>query len=1650
MALLSRSYRAARAGLLFVLVASLLPAQHTSYAKLSAAPFSRNANQLAPGSLIINEVSAANIIGLADEDGDTEDWVELLNTGATTLNLGGVGLSDKASSPFKWTFTNTTTLAPGAYLLVFASKKDRRVITSGNPAARLHTNFTVRNGDDSVTLTAPDGTTLDTVAPKLTKPDMSYGRSPNAGANIAIFVQPTPGAANITLSYPEILPAPAFSTAGGFYSSAQSIALTTTVTDGVIRYTLDGSAPTENSPVYAAPLNIASRLSDPNVYSIIPSIPITDFLPPEGNVYKSTVLRAAVFKTGAISSTIGTNTYFVDPNISTKYAGIPIVSLAVDPEGFWGNTEGIYVPGPNANPAKPYRGANFWDRTDERPVHIEYFTVGRTLGFANDAGTEIHGNISRQFAGHALSLKMRDAYGTNEISYPLFADKTNTTYKRLVLWNGGQDYPLAYMRDSFAQGLMKGSKLDYSAGQPAIIFINGEYWGMLHIRESIDPHFVETYYGVDTVDQDFLETPSTSLASVVRAGNTDHYVNMSNFVSTHPMTDSANFETLKTMMDVDNYAFYLATEFYVVNHDWPYNNVKLWRPRTPTGIWRWMLQDLDFSFNLNDFDFGHNYNMLDYYFNASETRFTLLGKRLQYNPIWRNTFLNTAADQMNYYFLPQRMTARFTAMTNLMSPFMAEHRLRWPPGNPFTPYPWASRLPLIQEFINKRTPIHRQHITNYFGLTGSYTLTAQLNISNSGYIKLNTLDLGSELSGSVTTWQGVYFNNVPISITAVPRPGYRFIGWSGASTSLSSTISLTPTSNTTLTALFDLSAVPPPTYNLASGPYQFTQWFSNTAAGTYPPNMQFQQVINSATDPGLGVDMDSTWTLPYSITSKSRINGEGTAGVSFVNTSNQNTGGGYLGAATLWVNTSGQSNVCITWTGGTLVPNTIVYAIRLQYRVGSSGTFVDVLDSSNNPVIYMRNATASHAQVLGPVGLPAVALNQTNVELRWRFYYAGGSVSGSRAQLRLDDITVQGSPTTCSLPTPTPTPTSTATSTSTPTATSTNTPVPTATSTNTPAPTATSTNTPVPTVTATDMPAPTATSTDTPVPTATSTNTPAPTATSTDTPIPTATSTDTPAATATATNTPTPTATSTDTPVATATATNTPTPTATSTNTPVATATATNTPTPTATSTNTPAPTATATNTPTPTSTPAPGGILDAFNRANGPIGSNWIGSASSFTVTSNKLQSRVAGAEIYWNQTFGPVQRVEMQFGSALGGTTSADLILKATGGTSANGAIQVSYTNNNGIIVVYVFRTGFWSPFGSIGPTSFAQGDVFGAMVNASGLVTATKNGLVIGTVQITQQPGVFDLSRSGQIGFSTKSTTRQFDNFDGGTVGAAVTATATKTPVATVTATNTPVATATATNTPVATATATNTPVATATATNTPAATATATNTPVATSTATATNTPAATATAANTPVATATRTPTPTATSVPGAVLDNFNRPGPALGPSWVGSGLTIVGNQLKGGPDEYMYWQQSFGTDQWARIKVVQVPGCGYLDVLLKATGGNYANGLVDVSYNPCASPKMTIYAFNPTINNWAPFASSNTTLTAGDVFTVRAQPNRLVTVYKNGIAVMSGTLQPANAGFDVGRAGQIGLAISGINIIVDDFDGGDFTSSTVP
>ena len=138
----------------------------------------------------------------------------------------------------------------------------------------------------------------------------------------------------------------------------------------------------------------------------------------------------------------------------------------------------------------------------------------------------------------------------------------------------------------------------------------------------------------------------------------------------------------------------------------------------------------------------------------------------------------------------------------------------------------------------------------------------------------------------------------------------------------------------------------------------------------------------------------------------------------------------------------------------------------------------------------------------------------------------------------------------------------------------------------------------------------------------------------------------------------------------------------------------------------------------------------------------------------------------------------------------------------------------------------------------------------------------------------------------------------------------------------------------------------------------------------------------------------------------------------------------------------IYWQQTFGTDQWVSVKMKQITGCNGFGLLLKASGNSTAGGLVNVSYNRCASPKLIIYSFSPLSNNWVQFGGAVVTLSAGDVLKARVQANGLVSVYYNGTLLVSTTLPSANAGFDTGRAGQIGLATSNATVILDDFDGG--------
>lgn len=75
--------------------------------------------------LKINELMSSNRDVVYDEDGDTPDWIEIINSGNTAVNLADYYLSESKSDLLKWQFPDFM-LDPGKPFLVYASGKDRR------------------------------------------------------------------------------------------------------------------------------------------------------------------------------------------------------------------------------------------------------------------------------------------------------------------------------------------------------------------------------------------------------------------------------------------------------------------------------------------------------------------------------------------------------------------------------------------------------------------------------------------------------------------------------------------------------------------------------------------------------------------------------------------------------------------------------------------------------------------------------------------------------------------------------------------------------------------------------------------------------------------------------------------------------------------------------------------------------------------------------------------------------------------------------------------------------------------------------------------------------------------------------------------------------------------------------------------------------------------------------------------------------------------------------------------------------------------------------------------------------------------------------------------------------------------------------------
>jgi len=231
---------------------------------------------------------------------------------------------------------------------------------------------------------------------------------------------------------------------------------------------------------------------------------------------------------------------------------VPVVSISTAPANFFSPSTGIYVPG-NAP------GGNYSQRGDnwERPVHVEFIETNGTVAFAQDADVKIHGNTSQNFPIKGLDLDGSGGQGHHAFRYRIFPERARSEFEHFLLRPSGQDYYLAFMRDAFMQSLATELGLETQAARLAVVFLNGEYWGLHYLLEKEDTSFI-AYYGHTSPDNlDYLEG-----YAVARDGDTRHYEAMIQFLQTQDVRAPANYAQVQTFMDVPNYLDYKIAEIF--------------------------------------------------------------------------------------------------------------------------------------------------------------------------------------------------------------------------------------------------------------------------------------------------------------------------------------------------------------------------------------------------------------------------------------------------------------------------------------------------------------------------------------------------------------------------------------------------------------------------------------------------------------------------------------------------------------------------------------------------------------------------------------------------------------------------------------------------------------------------------------------------------------------------------------------------------------------------------------------------------------------------------------------------------------------------------------------------------------------------------
>ena len=607
---------------------------------------------------------------------------------------------------------------------------------------------------------------------------------------------------------PDKIKMPSFSSESGFYKEAFALQLEAEA-GATIYYTTDGSQPTMDSAVYQGSIWIEDKSECENQYAAITGITSYEDYVPDYLLDKGTVIRAMAVDAWGRQSDVKTNTYFIGFEQKSGYENKKVLSMVVEPDALFAYEDGIYMlgktyedailNGEEISPELAVTPANYHKRGKdmEREAFVTLFDENGVIEASQKLGIRIHGGYSRSHRQKSFNFYTGDEYGEDTYGFAEYMLRTS----------GHKDSYQTMLRDVFNQSLVRDRSIAIQEAVPCILFINGEYWGLYNLQQRFTESYFQNGYGISPDNIICIKNGEVSIG--IEEDNLA-YQRLEYYAKHSDLSSPEAYEKIGNMMDIQNFIDYICFECYIANADWPYNNNCYFAGRNVVegsayedGRWRWAAYDTDDSTNIDAHEAvkskpSSNPFSEDSRWAGGNPLTEILMSNLMENEDFRKQFVLTFMDMANVNFDYATVHQALYEMAERYATAMVatQHRFN---SMDYTEESFYKYVENIDQFYRERKDFVVTYLAEAFALTGTLeSVQIDANDAKGGQVILNT----TTLDFTEGAFEGVYFTDYPITLTAVPKEGYRFDGWEGDVENGDTTVSLSVTGGIKVKAVF--------------------------------------------------------------------------------------------------------------------------------------------------------------------------------------------------------------------------------------------------------------------------------------------------------------------------------------------------------------------------------------------------------------------------------------------------------------------------------------------------------------------------------------------------------------------------------------------------------------------------------------------------------------------------------------------------------------------------------------------------------------------------------------------------------------------------------------------------------------------------------